>query len=117
GHTMTKGIISAIGREIDEINRFPFIQTDASINPGNSGGPLVNTRGEVIGVNTAIDARAQGIGFAIAIDDVKKILPELEKNGSIQRGFLGVQMYSGRLDPRAQSELRLPVNKCVLIIG
>ena len=72
-HTMTKGIISAIGRKIDELNRFPFIQTDASINPGNSGGPLVNTKGEVIGVNTAIDARAQGIGFAIPVNDVKVI--------------------------------------------
>src|SRR5690606_25329224 len=73
-HSMTKGIVSAIGRRIDEINLLPFIQTDASINPGNSGGPLVNSRGQVIGVNTAIDARAQGIGFAIPIDDVKAIL-------------------------------------------
>jgi serine protease Do len=92
GHTMTKGIISAVNREIDELNLFPFMQTDASINPGNSGGPLVNTQGLVIGVNTAIDARAQGIGFVIPIDNVKSILPRLEKDGSIQRGFLGVQM-------------------------
>lgn len=92
GHTMTKGIISALGREIDELNRFPFLQTDASINPGNSGGPLVNTQGLVIGVNTAIDARAQGIGFAIPINEVKSILPMLEKDGSIKRGFLGVLM-------------------------
>ncbi len=92
GHTMTKGIISAIGREIDEINLFPFLQTDASINPGNSGGPLVDSRGYVIGVNTAIDARAQGIGFAIPIDHVKAILEPLEKEGRVRRGFLGVQM-------------------------
>lgn len=92
GHTMTKGIVSAIGREINEINVFPFIQTDASINPGNSGGPLVNVRGEVIGVNTAIDQRAQGIGFAIPIDNVKSILSQLEKDGSVKRGFLGVYM-------------------------
>jgi serine protease Do len=89
-HTMTKGIVSAIGREIAEINRFPFIQTDASINPGNSGGPLVNSNGFVIGVNTAIDARAQGIGFAIPIDNVKQIINVLEKGGKIQRGFIGV---------------------------
>ncbi len=89
-HTMTKGIVSAIGREITELNRFPFIQTDASINPGNSGGPLVNTRGEVIGVNTAIDARAQGIGFAIPIDNVKTIVAQLEKDGRVRRGFIGV---------------------------
>lgn len=93
-HTMTKGIISAIGREIDELNRFPFLQTDASINPGNSGGPLVNTRGQVIGVNTAIDARAQGIGFAIPIDNVKQIVQILEKEGRIRRGFIGVNIAS-----------------------
>ncbi len=92
GHTMTKGIISAVGREIDELNLFPFMQTDASINPGNSGGPLVNTQGLVIGVNAAIDARAQGIGFVIPIDNVKSILPQLEKDGGIQRGFMGVQL-------------------------
>lgn len=92
GHSMTKGIISALGREIDEINLAPFIQTDASINPGNSGGPLVNTQGQVIGVNTAIDPRAQGIGFAIPIDYVKSILPQLEKDGGVKRGFIGIQM-------------------------
>lgn len=92
GHTMTKGIISAKGREIDQLNVFPFLQTDTSINPGNSGGPLVDLQGLVIGVNTAIDARAQGIGFAIPIDNVKAIIPELEKNGRVQRGFVGVAM-------------------------
>ena len=89
-HTMTKGIVSAIGREIAELNRFPFIQTDASINPGNSGGPLVNTRGLVIGVNTAIDARAQGIGFAIPIDNVKQVIEQLETKGRVSRGYIGV---------------------------
>ncbi len=89
-HTMTTGIVSAIGREIAEINRFPFIQTDASINPGNSGGPLVNTQGLVIGVNTAIDARAQGIGFAIPIDNVKQIVAQLEKDGRVRRGYMGI---------------------------
>jgi len=90
GHTMTKGIISSKGREIEEINRLPLLQTDASINPGNSGGPLVNSKGFVIGVNSAIDARAQGIGFAIPIDEVKKILPQLEQRGSIRKGYLGI---------------------------
>ena len=89
GHTnsMSKGIISAIGREIDELNKFPFLQTDASINPGNSGGPLVNTNGKVIGMNTAIDARAQGIGFAIPINNIKAILPALEKEGGFAVDF------------------------------
>lgn len=90
GHTMTKGIISSAGRAIEEINKFPLLQTDASINPGNSGGPLVNSKGLVIGVNSAIDARAQGIGFAIPIDEVKAIIPQLESHGSIRKGYLGI---------------------------
>jgi len=97
GHSMTKGIVSSKGREIGEINKIPLIQTDASINPGNSGGPLVNTKGYVIGVNSAIDARAQGIGFAIPIDEVKAIIPQLEKSGRIQKGFIGVRL--GDIDP------------------
>lgn len=113
GHTMTKGIISALNREIDELNRFPFLQTDASINPGNSGGPLVNSQGLVIGVNSAIDARAQGIGFAIPIDDVKSILPTLEKNGSIQRGFLGVLMQD--LDQESAQSLGIDRTEGALI--
>lgn len=99
GHTLTKGIVSSLGREIGEINRFPLIQTDASINPGNSGGPLVDSRGFVIGVNSAIDARAQGIGFAIPIDEVKRILPDLETRGSLRKGYLGMGL--GDLDPSA----------------
>lgn len=113
GHTVTKGIISAKGREIDELNRFAFLQTDASINPGNSGGPLVNTQGQVIGVNTAIDRRAQGIGFAIPIDSVKSILPELEKTGGIKRGFLGVLLAD--IDPRSARSLKLKTTDGALI--
>lgn len=92
GHSMSKGIISSKGRAISDINRFPLIQTDASINPGNSGGPLVNSRGQVIGINSAIDARAQGIGFAIPIDEIKKLLPVLEKSGSLKRAFIGLDL-------------------------
>lgn len=117
GHSVTKGIVSAMGREIDQINKFPFIQTDASINPGNSGGPLVNSKGEVIGVNTAIDARAQGIGFAIPIDDVKSILKTLEKDGLIRRAFIGVNMYPYPIDPRNAAELGLNTTEGALIIG
>lgn len=114
GHTMTKGIISAIGREIDEINLNPFIQTDASINPGNSGGPLVNSQGQVIGVNTAIDPRAQGIGFAIPIDFVKTILPQLEKEGTVRRGFIGIQM--GELNEQVAQYLNLKSTDGALVI-
>jgi serine protease Do len=105
GHTMTKGIISAKGRALAEINRFPMIQTDAPINPGNSGGPLVNSKGQVIGVNSAIDPRAQGIGFAIPIDEVKNLLPQLEKLGRIKKGYLGIQLAD--LDPQAAMALGL----------
>lgn len=113
GHSMTKGIVSAIGREIDELNMLPFIQTDASINPGNSGGPLVNTQGLVVGVNTAIDARAQGIGFAIPIDQVKDIIPQLEKNGEVRRGFLGVGLQE--LDPAWSQRLGLKNSSGALV--
>jgi len=112
-HTMTKGIVSAIGREISEINQFPFIQTDASINPGNSGGPLVNTQGFVIGVNTAIDARAQGIGFAIPIDNVKVIIEQLEKDGRVRRGFIGVGISP--LTPDVSEQLGLKDDEGVIV--
>ena len=94
GHSnsMTVGVVSAKGRTLRQINRFPFIQTDASINPGNSGGPLLNTKGYVIGMNTAIDPRAQGIGFAIPSNYVKKIVSRLKAGQTIQRGFLGIGM-------------------------
>lgn len=105
GHTMTKGIVSAKGRALAEINRFRLIQTDAPINPGNSGGPLVNSKGQVIGVNAAIDPRAQNIGFAIPIDEVKPLIPQLEKTGKIKKGYLGVEL--GDLDPRSAMALGL----------
>lgn len=115
GHsnTMTKGIISALERDSGQLNLFPFIQTDASINPGNSGGPLVNMKGEVIGMNTAIDARAQGIGFSIPINNIKQILSELETTGSIQRGFLGIEMHG--LDANISASLKLPNDKGALV--
>ncbi|MFS4457874.1 trypsin-like peptidase domain-containing protein [Bdellovibrio sp. HCB2-146] len=105
GHSMSKGIISSKGRDITEINKIPLIQTDASINPGNSGGPLVNTKGQVIGVNSAIDARAQGIGFAIPIDEVKALIPQLESRGRLARGYIGAAL--GDLDPEAAEYLGL----------
>jgi serine protease Do len=90
GHSVTHGIISAKGRLAPEFPLTSYIQTDAPINPGNSGGPLVNLKGEVIGINNAIDQRAQGIGFAIPINVVKKILPQLRTKGTVARGYIGV---------------------------
>ena len=92
-HTVTAGIVSAKGRRDispgSEPNLARFIQTDASINPGNSGGPLINIRGEVIGINTAINPAGQGIGFAVPIDMIKTVLPQLA-TGKVLRSFLGV---------------------------
>ncbi len=89
--TMTVGVISATGRSNMGIETFEnFIQTDASINPGNSGGPLLNVYGEVIGINTAIVAAGQGIGFAIPVNMAKPIFSQLIKRGSVSRGYLGV---------------------------
>jgi serine protease Do len=89
-HTVTVGVVSAKGRTIGAGPYDDFIQTDASINPGNSGGPLINIRGEVIGINTAINAAGQGIGFAIPINLARKIYQELKESGKVTRGWLGV---------------------------
>jgi serine protease Do len=91
-HTVTVGVISAKGRPLD-IGQAKFkdlLQTDASINPGNSGGPLLNLQGEVIGINTAINAEAQGIGFAIPINTVQQVLDDLIHKGKVSRPWLGV---------------------------
>ncbi|MBW4658722.1 MAG: trypsin-like peptidase domain-containing protein [Drouetiella hepatica Uher 2000/2452] len=95
-NTVTAGIISATGRSSSEIGvpdrRVGFIQTDAAINPGNSGGPLLNERGEVIGINTAIIDGAQGLGFAVPINTAKRIGDQLIATGKVEHPYLGVQM-------------------------
>jgi serine protease Do len=88
--TVTAGIVSAKGRVIGSGPYDDFIQTDASINPGNSGGPLINMNGEVVGINTAIIAGGQGIGFAIPIDLASNIIQQLKTNGEVTRGWLGI---------------------------
>jgi serine protease Do len=101
--TVTAGIVSAKGRRGDEMGSglnhgyWDFIQTDAAINPGNSGGPLLNMRGEVVGINTAINAKAQGLAFAVPINMAKRVLADLRKFGRVQRGWLGLKP----IDPRA----------------
>ncbi|MFK7847536.1 MAG: trypsin-like peptidase domain-containing protein [Rhodothermales bacterium] len=97
GNTVTVGIVSAMGRTSDQISNLnlfaSFIQTDAAINPGNSGGPLVDLRGRLIGINSAIYSRSggyQGIGFAIPVDVVENVATQLIDNGAVSRGFLGV---------------------------
>jgi serine protease Do len=90
GNTVTMGIVSAKGRTIGAGPYDDFIQTDASINPGNSGGPLFNLRGQVVGINTAINPQGKGIGFAIPIDAVRDVVPQLLATGHVSRGRLGV---------------------------
>jgi len=92
GHSITTGVVSAKVRRIpmDDENFSVFIQTDALINPGNSGGPLLNINGELIGINTAIARQAQGIGFAIPIDEAKRVLPDLMKRGKLRHPYHGI---------------------------
>lgn len=97
-NTVTAGIISALDRTSTQVGiadkRVQFIQTDAAINPGNSGGPLLNASGEVIGMNTAIRANAQGLGFAIPIETAKRISDQLFETGEVQHPYLGIQMVN-----------------------
>ena len=97
-NTVTLGIISALGRSSSQIGipneRVKFIQTDAAINPGNSGGPLFNAQGEVIGINTAIRADAQGLGFAVPIDTAQRIAQQIITQGYAKHPYLGIQMVS-----------------------
>jgi S1-C subfamily serine protease len=106
-NTVTAGIISATGRSSSQVGvpdkRVNFIQTDAAINPGNSGGPLLNDRGEVIGINTAIRADAQGLGFAIPIETATRIVEQLFQRGKAEHPYLGVQMLD--LTPALREEI------------
>nr|WP_126381273.1 DegQ family serine endoprotease [Desulfovibrio ferrophilus] len=105
-HSVTAGIISAKGRIIGSGPFDDFIQTDASINPGNSGGPLLNLDGEVIGINTAIIASGQGIGFAIPATMAKKVIAQLRDNQKVSRGWLGVTIQA--VDENTAKALGLP---------
>ncbi len=108
-HSVAHGMISAKERVLGVGQFDDFIQTDALINPGNSGGPLFNMKGEVVGVNTAIISQGQGIGFAVPINLVKDLLPNLRENGKLERGWLGVVIN----DDGESGERRAPVVKDV----
>jgi serine protease Do len=111
--TVTVGIVSAKGRVIGSGPYDDFIQTDASINPGNSGGPLFNLNGEVVGINTAIVASGQGIGFAIPINEAKEIIPQLKKKGKVTRGGIGV--YVQKMTPELAKSFGLEKSKGALV--
>jgi serine protease Do len=107
-HTVTLGILSAKGRT-DFGGQFDdYLQTDAAINPGNSGGPLVNAQGKVIGINTLVLERTQGLSFSIPINTVKSILPQLVERGQVRRGYLGIETRD--LTPDLRGTLKLPVD-------
>ena len=112
-HTVTAGIVSAKHRFIGQGSYDDFIQTDAAINPGNSGGPLINLSGEVIGMNTAINPRANTIGFAVPINMAKTILPQLRSAGHVTRGWLGVVIQ--RITPELAEALDLDDEKGALV--
>ena len=112
-NTVTAGIISAIGRSSSQVGvpdkRVQFIQTDAAINPGNSGGPLLNDQGEVIGINTAIRADAQGLGFAIPIETAERIANQLFSKGRVEHPYLGIQMVDLTRDLKEEINQELDI--------
>lgn len=121
-HTVSAGIVSARGRTQRDVQGlgdpsgyFNFIQTDASINPGNSGGPLLDLAGQVVGINTAIRARANSIGFAVPINMVKELLPELVSVGRVRRSAIGIEILD--LQPEDATRLGLPDTAGALVKG
>ena len=116
GPTVTAGIISSLNRNVQfENGILELVQTDAAINPGNSGGPLINTKGEVVAINTAKIPYGQGIGFAVPINTVKSILNDLIENGHVTRPWLGISTV--KLNPRIASFYRLPIVHGALIVN
>jgi S1-C subfamily serine protease len=118
--TVTAGVISALGRSLrSQSGRLieNIIQTDAALNPGNSGGPLVNSRGEIIGINTAVIMPAQGICFAIPSNTVKWVVARLIRDGRIVRAFLGIQGQDRPIPRYLVRYHELPINRGVLVLG
>lgn len=116
GPTVTAGIISSLNRNVQfENGILELVQTDAAINPGNSGGPLINTKGEVVAINTAKIPYGQGIGFAVPINTVKSILTDLVENGHVTRPWLGISTI--KINPRIARFYRLPIVDGALIVN
>ena len=113
GPTVTVGVISALGRSVGRL--VDMVQTDTAINPGNSGGPLVNLRGEVVGINTAVrrDSEAEGIGFAISMGTAIPVAQQLRDDGSVRWAYLGVEL--DELGPELAAQAGIPVRQGVLV--
>jgi serine protease Do len=112
-HTVTVGVVSFIGRKLFDSSLDRYIQTDAAINFGNSGGPLINARGDVIGINAAISSRASNIGFAVPINQASAILPQLRDTGRVSRGYIGVMLRD--VDQDLQRALKLSSSDGALV--
>jgi serine protease Do len=112
-HSVTVGVVSFLGRKLFDASLDNYIQTDAAINFGNSGGPLINARGEVIGINAAISSRASNIGFAVPINGAAAIVPQLRARGRVSRGYIGVGLRD--IDTDLQRSLNLTVNRGALV--
>jgi serine protease Do len=112
-HSVTVGVVSFVGRKLFDASLDNYIQTDAAINFGNSGGPLINARGEVIGINAAISSRASNIGFAVPINGAVAILPQLRAQGRVSRGYIGVHLRD--IDRDLQRALNLSVSEGALV--
>ena len=112
-HSVTVGVVSFMGRKLFDASLDDYIQTDAAINFGNSGGPLINARGEVVGINSAISSRASNIGFAVPINQAVAILPQLKARGRVSRGFIGVVLTD--VTPDVQRSLKLTVARGALV--
>lgn len=112
GPTVTVGIVSATSRAIG-LGSYGFLQTDAAINPGNSGGPVFNAAGQVVGLATAIHAEGRGIGFAVPIDEVREVLPDLQEKGRVERGRMGIG-FQEVTDELARA-LRMPERRGALV--
>ena len=112
-HTVTVGVVSFLGRKLFDMSLDNYIQTDAAINFGNSGGPLINARGEVIGINAAISSRASSIGFAVPINGASAVLPQLRARGRVSRGYIGVGLRD--VDADLEQSLKLSVDHGALV--
>ena len=112
-HSVTVGVVSFIGRKLFDASLDDYIQTDAAINFGNSGGPLINSRGQVIGINAAVSSRTSSIGFAVPINQAVAILPQLKASGRVSRGYMGVLLTD--VTPALQRALNLSVSRGALV--
>lgn len=112
-HSVTVGVVSFLGRKLFDMSLDNYIQTDAAINFGNSGGPLINARGEVIGINAAISSRASNIGFAVPINGAAAVLPQLRARGRVSRGYMGIALRD--VDAEIERSLKLSVSHGAMV--